>query len=649
MLLAFIIVIAVIFTVVFIMMNGVLQEDLEEELILKGVANAANLSDAVSINVDAVDKFALHIQAETDMTLESVSKAIDAEFQKLPNKNAVSAFYIGVGATNELYETLGWIPSADYKVIGRPWYDIAANDSNPHVITYSDANTGIYAVGISRGVTLANGEKAVIALDMEITSELNNLQMTGDDEYLFVVDGENNVIFHPDENIAPGEGRISDLPSASGDYSKLDKLAQGQIVKISDYDGKSTFFTENSVAVGNFRVFTAIKESKVTNHLFSLMFTGLAAAVILIALIVLFFLYEYGKITKPIESIAAAAAKVAIGDTDCSISVNTNDEIGVLADAFNRILRAIKKQTEVISIIADGDYTITLEPRSDKDIMTKALDRMVETNSQLINNIRVSAEQVTLGAGQIAGGAQTAAQGATEQAAAVQQLSAAISEVAAQTNDTARMANQAATLSTTIRDSATKGTAQMEQMMNAVREINEASSNISKVIKVIDDIAFQTNILALNAAVEAARAGSAGKGFAVVAEEVRSLAAKSAEAAKDTGSLIEGSIEKAALGAKIANDTSASLTEIVGGINKSTEIILLIAKSSEGQSEAIKQINLGVDQVAQVVMQTSAASEESAAASQQMSGQSTMLNQMISRFKTEEGELDSHQHLGSRY
>jgi methyl-accepting chemotaxis protein len=249
----------------------------------------------------------------------------------------------------------------------------------------------------------------------------------------------------------------------------------------------------------------------------------------------------------------------------------------------------------------------------------------------LVANI-ASVSQSFLGASrQIADGAQSLASGSTQQAATLQELSASVSDIANKTSENAERTNNASRLAESIMLNAEKGAVQMEQMINAVNEINDANQSISKVIKVIDDIAFQTNILALNAAVEAARAGEAGKGFAVVADEVRSLAAKSAESAKDTSTLIANSVEKAKLGTQIAGETSASLSDIVTGIGESNRIIAEIALSSEEQTEAINQINIGIGGVTQVVQQNSATAEESAAASEQMSSQASMLSELVSK------------------
>jgi len=328
-----------------------------------------------------------------------------------------------------------------------------------------------------------------------------------------------------------------------------------------------------------------------------------------------------------------------------SITLNADDSVAVakygsrrdeIGQSFNFVVELFKRLESIggeVTALAHGDLTVKISILSEKDVLGNSLHLLNEKLNDTLREIDLSAEQVASGSKQIADGSQILAQGSTEQAAAVQQLSASISTVAQMTKENADMAERAAMLANEIKVSAEKGSGQMSEMMTAVKDINESSQNISKVIKSIDDIAFQTNILALNAAVEAARAGQHGKGFAVVAEEVRNLAAKSAVAAKDTESLIADSIAKAELGSKIADETSESLTEIVAGIGESNQIIVEIAKSSEQQTESISQINTGIDQVAQVTQQNSATAEQSAASSAEMSNQSSMLEQLISQFK----------------
>jgi len=339
-----------------------------------------------------------------------------------------------------------------------------------------------------------------------------------------------------------------------------------------------------------------------------------------------------GSIIKPLQKLTETANELANGNLEIEAEYNVDDQIGKLAESFRQLIEATRQQVAVSEMLADGNLTAVVKPRSPKDTMCLALGRMLDNLNVMFMEIINSTTQVSNGSKQIADGAQALAQGSVEQASAVDQLSSSVGNIASKTNQNAGIAREAAVLSGRIKDNAEKGSKQMEQMMRAVREINDASSEIGKVIKVIDDIAFQTNILALNAAVEAARAGQHGKGFAVVAEEVRNLAAKSADAAKDTGGLIENSITKANLGMQIANETSASLDEIVNGIVRSAEIVDQIARSSDEQASAISQVHAGLDQVARVVQTNSATAQESAAASQQMSSQSNTLEQLTSRF-----------------
>ena len=330
------------------------------------------------------------------------------------------------------------------------------------------------------------------------------------------------------------------------------------------------------------------------------------------------------------------APEIMASAMECS---SWDDEIGVVARAFGGLLQHLGTIQNNLIAISEGNLAVDINILSDKDGMGNSVQKVVDSLSDMFQEISISTTLVSAGSKQIADGSQSLADGSVKQSSAVEQLSASISEIAQQTKDNANMAEKAAGLANMIMQNAEKGSRQMDDMIAAVKDINQASQSIRKVIKVIEDIAFQTNILALNAAVEAARAGQHGKGFAVVAEEVRNLAAKSAEAAKETGTLIADSAEKADLGTRIAGETAESLSEIVSGISESTLIVSEIAESSKQQSVGIEQINMGIDQVATVVQQNSATAEESAAASQEMSGQSANLEELISRFQLKGSSL----------
>jgi methyl-accepting chemotaxis protein len=390
------------------------------------------------------------------------------------------------------------------------------------------------------------------------------------------------------------------------------------------------------------RTDTAAESAKMQAQVALIIFSVLFAAT---AVIIIVSLTAIRKKMSLISKLADCATTLASGKLDIAIDTTSQDEVGVLAQSFKEMVNAIQKQVDIAERLADGDLTVDARPRSNEDAMGVALERMVDSLNQMFAQINDSTVQVSTGARQIANSSQSLAQGATEQASVVERLSGAIGEMAEKTKANAVMAEKAATLANTIRQNAEKGSNQMDRMTKAVKEINDASQSINKVIKVIDDIAFQTNILALNAAVEAARAGQHGKGFAVVADEVRNLAAKSAEAAKDTGALISNSMEKAELGARIAEETAASLGEIVSGIDSSSQIVQKIAEASKEQDSAITEVNRGIDQVAQVVQQNSATAEESAAASEEMSGQSDLLQGLVSQFELK--SISGHAHDGA--
>lgn len=344
-------------------------------------------------------------------------------------------------------------------------------------------------------------------------------------------------------------------------------------------------------------------------------------------------LYLIRLIERSVAQLSDAAKEIAMGHVNVELVKYNNDEFGSLIDEYTKVVENIKTQAKVAEEVANGNLMVTVVPSSPDDLLGNSLKKLVEDNLNTLTNISDAGSQVTISSSQVASASQALAQGSTEQASAIQQITASIDEIAEKTKQNAEEANSATGLVEQAIDEVKQGNVQMQDMISAMRDINRSSESISKIIKVIDDIAFQTNILALNAAVEAARAGEAGKGFAVVAEEVRSLAAKSAAAAAETAELIEDSISKVGTGTKIADNTAKALEGITKVVQRSEVIINGIAESSNYQATAVAQIEQAIAQVSQVVQTNSATSEECAAASEELSNQASRMREMLSIYQ----------------
>lgn len=369
--------------------------------------------------------------------------------------------------------------------------------------------------------------------------------------------------------------------------------------------------------------------------------TSLAVGISAIALIITLFLAASfsRSLTKPIAEIEDVAKEMAQGNLNVRASYVSKDELGALAENMRimtaRISDYMKKINTGLAQLADGDFNVQYQEDFLGDFRPVQLEirKMINSLNNTMVQINQSADQVSSGSQQVASGAQALSQGATEQASAIEELAATVNEISRQIQDTAENAIEARNRTNDAGTEVDQCNEQMQEMITAMGEISLKSSEIGKIIKTIEDIAFQTNILALNAAVEAARAGEAGKGFAVVADEVRNLASKSAEASKNTAVLIEGAVRAVEHGTGIANVTADSLKKVVDSAQLVAVIVDKISNAANQQAISVNQVTQGIDQISSVVQTNSATAEESAAASEELSGLAQTLKNLISQFK----------------
>lgn len=396
------------------------------------------------------------------------------------------------------------------------------------------------------------------------------------------------------------------------------------------------------VAFAGINTLTTVRKENVSNSYVQnaeMFMCALVFVAIVITLIMATSLLK--DVQRNMKMLSTAATDIAAGRVDVELQKFREDEFGELVDDFQKIVDTIKYQAEVAGHLSEGDLTVDVKVKGDQDVLGNAFESIFKENNQMLSGIRDSSIQLSMGAEQVSDASQALAQGSTQQASAIEEVTASITEIAERTKRNAEEANQANESVHSMKNEAMQSDSHMKDMIGAMTEINESSENISKIIKVIDDIAFQTNILALNAAVEAARAGVHGKGFAVVAEEVRNLAGKSASAASETAEMIEDSIKRVEHGSKLAEGTAASLNEILGEVDNIVSLINSIAVASNDQATAVSQIDQAISQVSQVVQTNSATSEECAAASEQLSNQAMSLRTMIGQYKLKTSASDA--------
>ncbi|MGL5754094.1 MAG: methyl-accepting chemotaxis protein [Paraclostridium sp.] len=473
--------------------------------------------------------------------------------------------------------------------------------------------------------------KSIITKDFDsLEKRINELYKTSSNEEVLIHELEKYI-----DDLNQEFSKIYEVME-KGDYKTAKEMisSQSNAVKIYDKCAKTSIkLNQDEEAIG-IEFNEGIK--KTVSHSTRL---SIVISTINILAGILICIYITRSLTNPIKEIEIASNSMASGNFDINIEYESRDELGLLSDSMremsNKVKFMIDDTVNILKEVASGNFDAKPQVeyigvfKNIEESMSKITTDLTNTMTQ----INLASEEVELASNQVSSGSQMLAQGATEQASSVEELSSIIIEISEKIKDTAVNAKEANDLSISAGTQIKNGNEQMKQMIIAMEEISITSNEIGRIIKTIDDIAFQTNILALNAAVEAARAGDAGKGFAVVADEVRNLASKSAEAAKNTSDLIENSIQSVDRGTDIVDNTAQALQMIIETTNRTASLVDTIAKASEEEAIAIEQVTSGVEQISSVVQTNSATAEESAAASEELTGQAHMLKILMDNFK----------------
>jgi len=568
-----------------------------------------------------------------------VSTLLDS--QKL-EENTILSTWIAENSPSENINCFVGPSDSTYDITTRGYYktitDGVVNISEP----YLDTTTNSMAIAITAPVYLNGKIVGLTGIDISIDdlSKIVGYSKLGENGYFVLLTKDNVVTYHPDkDNILKS---VNDIGLSESMLSIVDSDSSD----IIDYTYNDNEFLGSSIDIGDtgWTIISAMPKDEFTQDTNKLIIRILLIYIFAILLLSSIMFAIIGVITKPIKKITEITNKLADGELDVDIDIKSNDEIGALSKSISSLTERLKsyivyidESVSVLDEFAEGNLVMNLKNDYAGEFakLEDALIHVSDTLKNTIGKIKYSSESINSNAEQVSTGAQTLSQGTTQQASAIEELSAEINEIYEAIVGNAENAENAGKIALESSEEVDKGNVKMSEMLLAMDEISKSSHEIGKIIKVIDDIAFQTNILALNAAVEAARAGSAGKGFAVVADEVRNLAGKSAEAAKQTTALIENSIAAISNGTALAAETGKSLTGIVSKTKQTSELISEIVDASTQQTVSVNQIKSGIEQISSVVQENAATAEASAANSEELSGQSQILNDLVGGFKVD--------------
>ncbi len=558
------------------------------------------------------------------------------------NQNEAYPAGLYVALTDGSLYHASFVPGPDFDATSKSWYqDGLQSEAFLLGDVYFDEDSQSYVVGASGVLKNQNGEvRGVAAADVyldsisKIVSEIQ-IEDTGG---IFLVDTRTDTIIgHRDKEIT-GQ-LLSDLEDGMYAYASQ-QIKEGK-TGLSLYE--NTYIQVEPISGSDWTAVAYVSRTEVLKELHQLTASMLFVAILAILLLVLLVVVQVKRVIgRPIKELSLVATQIAKGELEQTIHYQSRDELGILADDFNQVTLRLREYVIYIQEISDtlleiaaGNLTFQLQNdyTGEFEKIKTALEKISHELNNTMGQLRAASKDVASGAQLVADGAVTLSQGSTEQSSEVDTLAGHIGAVSESVHKIAKGAQQASHISQEVKSGLLSSNEKMQNMTQVIKRISDKSTEIHKIVKTIEDIAFQTNILALNAAVEAARAGSAGKGFAVVADEVRALAGKSSAAAKETTLLLQQTVDSMEDGVQAAQDTADSMLQVVTQADEMNNLIDGIAEYTKQQDANAAEITHGIEQISSVIQTNVATAEESAAASEELSGQADMLQKLVSNFK----------------
>ena len=523
----------------------------------------------------------------------------------------------------------------------KSWY-LDGLDSENFILgdVYFDEDSQSYVVGASGVLKDGKGKvRGVAAADVylnSISDIVSNIKIE-DTGGIFLVDTRTDTIIgHRDEALV-GEK----LSETDGMYSYAEKQIQAGKMGLNTY--KNNYIEIAEVPGSSWAAVAYVSRTEVLSELNDLTQTMVKVSVIAILVLTLLVVIQIRRIIgRPVKELNLVATRIAEGNLEQTIRYKSRDELGILADNFNQVtirlrdyIQYINEISDTLHEIAKGNLTFKLQNDYTGEFakIKESLDEIAVELNTAIGQMSISSKDVAAGAAQISDSAVILSQGSTEQAAEVESLAGHIGKASDSVQNIAQSTQKASSISREVRGGLLESNTKMQNMTKVIKRISEKSNAINKIVKTIDDIAFQTNILALNAAVEAARAGDAGKGFAVVAQEVRTLASRSANAAKETTELLGETINSMEEGVSAADDTAQAILAAAGMAEEMDSLIGNIADNAQQQAVTAEEISHGIEQIAIVVQRNVGSAQSSAAASEELSSQAATLRDLVSKFR----------------